>query len=307
MSYPAENMDKHANILYNISMIASDILLTIQPEVQEILDHYQALLGIRIALYSAGRQELRAGLNSTNCSFCRHLREGLDYEKKCEALDRKKQAEAFRKRKPVVYVCHGGMTEAIIPLVVDEQILGSIMIGQFRAGDARHLPSALRRTWRKHYGNSVLEEAWEQAPNFTADQLQHIIGLVEKLATLIVSNHLVQIKQHRVVFQVVDYLRSHVNEHLTLEHAAALAYCSASTLAHLFTRSLGVSFKQFQINLKLEQFEKLLQAHPDMNIGEAARRVGYEDSLYFSRLYRKKRGMPPSAYRDRCHTIDCER
>lgn len=282
----------------------TELLLTIQPEVQEILDHYQALLGIRIALCSSSREELRVGLNSTNCGFCRCLREGLGYEQTCKALDEQKHREAFRKKKKVVYTCHGGMTEAIIPLLIDQQPLGAIMIGQFRSGEAAHPPAALKRAWRQQYGNTALDEAWEQAPYFTGEQLKHVIGLVEKLARLIVSNHLVQIKQHRVVYSVVDYLRNHVDEHLTLQQAADLAHCSTSTLAHLFTKSMGISFNQFQINHRIEHFETLMETHPDLTISEAARRVGYEDPLYFSRLYRKKRGIAPSDYRELCRTVE---
>jgi len=34
-----------------------------------------------------------------------------------------------------------------------------------------------------------------------------------------------------------------------------------------------------------------------MSIEEVAGKVGFRDQFYFSRLYRKYRGMPPSEYR----------
>ena len=34
-----------------------------------------------------------------------------------------------------------------------------------------------------------------------------------------------------------------------------------------------------------------------MPVKEVAARVGYEDPLYFSRLFRRRRGVPPSALR----------
>ena len=35
----------------------------------------------------------------------------------------------------------------------------------------------------------------------------------------------------------------------------------------------------------------------DLTITNIARSVGYEDSLYFSRLFRRKKGQTPSQYR----------
>lgn len=35
----------------------------------------------------------------------------------------------------------------------------------------------------------------------------------------------------------------------------------------------------------------------DMNINQIAAKLGFEDSYYFSRLFTKIMGMPPTAYR----------
>ena len=37
-----------------------------------------------------------------------------------------------------------------------------------------------------------------------------------------------------------------------------------------------------------------------MQIGEAARKTGYEDSKYFARIFKKMTGFTPSEYRDFC-------
>ena len=43
--------------------------------------------------------------------------------------------------------------------------------------------------------------------------------------------------------------------------------------------------------------EKLLKAHPEMTIKEAADRSGFADAYYFSRLYRQYRGRTPGEFR----------
>jgi AraC-like DNA-binding protein len=40
---------------------------------------------------------------------------------------------------------------------------------------------------------------------------------------------------------------------------------------------------------KIQKFENIISVQPDILIKDAAAQVGYEDPLYFSRLYRKVR------------------
>ena len=48
---------------------------------------------------------------------------------------------------------------------------------------------------------------------------------------------------------------------------------------------------------KLEKAEEYFCMKPEMSIEEVAEKVGFQDQFYFSRLYRKYRGIPPSEYR----------
>ena len=58
---------------------------------------------------------------------------------------------------------------------------------------------------------------------------------------------------------------------------------------------------QTVIEIRMRQACRLL-AETDMSIKEIASSLGYEDSLYFSRLFRKKRKESPGAYRKRTRT-----
>jgi AraC-like DNA-binding protein len=81
---------------------------------------------------------------------------------------------------------------------------------------------------------------------------------------------------------------------LSLDEAARLAGRSRSTVSHLFRRALGRSFKRSQIETRLERADELFHADPHITVREVAYRVGYDDPLYFSRIYKKHRGVPPS-------------
>jgi AraC-like DNA-binding protein len=57
-----------------------------------------------------------------------------------------------------------------------------------------------------------------------------------------------------------------------------------------------MSFKQLCILKRIERFEHIVAAKQGITIAEAAYQTGYEDAMYFSRLYKKVRHISPSTY-----------
>lgn len=93
------------------------------------------------------------------------------------------------------------------------------------------------------------------------------------------------------------YLNRHYAEPLRLETLASMEYLSVSRYSALFRRTTGRSPQQYLIELRLRNARELL-LQTDLSVSEVARSVGYEDALYFSRLFRRHFGAPPKSVRD---------
>ena len=70
---------------------------------------------------------------------------------------------------------------------------------------------------------------------------------------------------------------------------------SRTTLNRLFQKKIGWSPGQYLLEYRLQQSEKLLQM--GMTVKQTALSCGFEDPFYYSRVFRKHYGMPPSDYR----------
>lgn len=77
---------------------------------------------------------------------------------------------------------------------------------------------------------------------------------------------------------------------------AELCGISKDYFEKLFKRTLGVSPQQYYINLIMDRSRHLLSA-TNYQIGEIARLCGIDDELYFSRMFKKRTGLSPTAYR----------
>jgi len=81
-----------------------------------------------------------------------------------------------------------------------------------------------------------------------------------------------------------------------LDELAAGAGMSLRNFCEAFHKQVGCPPRQFVIRQRL-QMACALMAGSELTISEIADRVGYQDLYYFSRLFRKKTGMSPRAYR----------
>jgi hypothetical protein len=106
----------------------------ISQQAAEVFDLYTELHGARISLFGPDKELIYPDVRSRpDCDYCQMLRGSLGLEKTCRQLDRKMMRAAFIKKEMVSYSCHAGMREAVVPLFVDDQLVGFVMIGQFRS------------------------------------------------------------------------------------------------------------------------------------------------------------------------------
>jgi transcriptional regulator GlxA family with amidase domain len=71
---------------------------------------------------------------------------------------------------------------------------------------------------------------------------------------------------------------------------------STSWFGKSFAAAAGMSPKQYILDLRIRNAQILLET-TDGTVSEIARIVGYDNPMYFSRLFRKAKGLSPLNYR----------
>jgi AraC-like DNA-binding protein len=269
----------------------------LRPEAKEMLGSFSSLLNVRTAFFSLDGRELFSGLGRPICDYCRRVREDPTKNDACIKLDKTMCDRARREMQPVCYTCHGHLTEAVIPVVLSGRCIGFLMVGQFRTLEksaAGHCNAS------ENIGGSFgeLETAYGQTPVLSKPQVNDMLRMLGLMVEFITRHYLVSMKDFDVIQPLVEWIEANPAKTLSLEEASRRIGRSSSSLSHLFKKLTGKGFRQFQIARKIEKADQLLQTFPQMPIKEVAEQLGFEDPLYFSRLYRKNRGFSPSAQRD---------
>ncbi len=98
------------------------------------------------------------------------------------------------------------------------------------------------------------------------------------------------------VERTLDWMRKHIHQRCELPYLARMSGLSVARYASLFRQHTGYPPMDYFIRLKIQQACWLLDT-TSLRISEIANAVGYEDSYYFSRLFRRIMGKSPRAYR----------
>jgi len=98
------------------------------------------------------------------------------------------------------------------------------------------------------------------------------------------------------VVESINYMKQHLDQHATAASFAALANLSESHYRSLFKRQIGYAPMDYFIRLRMHKACQLLDT-TTLNVKEIATLVGYEDPLYFSRVFKAVVELTPTQYR----------
>ena len=106
------------------------------------------------------------------------------------------------------------------------------------------------------------------------------------------------------VSAVLEYMRAHLSEPLTVADLADLVSLSPSAFAHLFRDVTGRSPYQFLKEMRLDRARELL-VDGNLTVARISKEVGYASVSHFISEFRGRFGVTPRAYYD-AHALHSE-
>lgn len=94
----------------------------------------------------------------------------------------------------------------------------------------------------------------------------------------------------------LEYFNTNYNKDLNIEDYAASRGMSVSWFIRTFKQYTSTTPTQYIVTLRITNAQMLLET-TNYNVTEIGNFVGYDNPLYFSRIFKKQKGFSPSEYR----------
>lgn len=267
------------------------------PTIASLLKDLHTISGLHISIHDTEFHELLSCPEQPS-RFCALVQQNPKARARCLAADR----EAFEKVRDTgkihLYKCRFGLWEAACPLYRNGILVGYLMMGQGKECSCLAEEQTLEVALRYIESPDEVKECLAELPALsqeTVTAFSHIMTLCAEHLTFLST---ARVPSEDLADSVKEYIDRNIEKKLTIQHLCAVFHCSKSTLLNHFQRNAGMTLGEYLTERRIEMAKGLLRQRSD-SIGEVARRCGFADQGYFSKVFTAKEGCSPTIYRQR--------
>lgn len=279
------------------------------PFYRSFVPTFRQVTGLSLSLLPAqGCGVYDRAMEAAEPEFCRLLRGCPPACLACRRFGRLLCARAAEKQQLVCERCYAGLVEAAIPLVSGNCWAGTLITGRVRSpvvrpgceAEIERLLSATEPELAKR-----IRQSWSAVSAPKAEQLERAFSLLRWFAWALQERLPAWLADHYenlppAVGRAKKYLVEHYAEPVRLGAVAHHAGMSMQHLSKVFHESMGRTFTDFSTELRVENAKALLR-NDSQRIAEIAFASGFGSLATFNRVFKRRVGLAPTAYRRTVH------
>ena len=258
-------------------------------------------------------EALRPFLAHTN-PYCMYMKSTQEHWHICLKMIRGMYNKLQQTHTTYFGICHGGLGEYVIPIFSGQTLLGSVNAGFFPVEEQE----AERRLCRSCAMEPPLDEAealrlYRSCINRPMIAPEELLPGLELLSEFLSQSYQILQQTHAapsitaryhassedtILTHALEYIKQNAVNPITVSDLAAFCHCSESYLSRIFKRRTGVNINVYTNKVRVEEAKNNLILSHD-SIADIASRVGFSDPNYFSRVFTRIIGIPPTEFRRR--------
>lgn len=233
-------------------------------------------------------------------NYCLAIGDDETRLKLCKQCDAQHAEEARKKKDIVIYACHAGIAEAVVPIYTENTLVAYLMIGKFRDVDQRLSPPELviQKAEAFHLDKDKMLKCWEELPLIDSKKMSNAIDLLQLITNEIINGKLIHAAKTAWADRITAYIQKHIGETITIETLCAVTQLKRHELYDHFKRYFNLSPKAYIDQQKLIKAKELLTT-TQLPIGKISEVLGFYKEDVFSKFFKEKMGMgvTPMQYR----------
>ncbi len=238
------------------------------------------------------------------CAFCENTRALPGGRESCEKSDRIEAVRlAMQYKEPFFFECHMGMKELVVPLLLEDELLGIIFVGQCRIQGDNRYNSVRKSAQRLGEDGDKMLKLYQQLPLLSQDDLLNVGKILSKyFDAKVLSNQLfpseivVADSGSSLAYSIKDYIDANFSYNISPKSLAEEFFVNPSYASRCFSQKHGITLTEYVHKVRIDRAKVLLQS-TNAPVNNIAINVGYIDVNYFFRIFKKQVGVTPKEYR----------
>lgn len=282
----------------------------------------------RLAIIAVDYRGVPVSRHSAPHPFCRMLRADARLAGYCQKCDARGALEAVRTGAPYIYLCHCGIVDVAVPVMVEGQYIGALMAGQVRfpREEETGLEQVMAPPGEYMAQKPKLSALYTSIPilsireiRTTADMLFHLCACVARKADEAGEAEEPDTRQmdrggaegfpapegerggNATLRPALNYIHQNRSVAVTQKQMADLCHVSTSYFSRLFSREVGEGFTSFLARQRVEWSKQLLE-ETALSVNQISDRLGFSSCGYFIKTFKRYESVTPAVYRKQ-HTM----
>lgn len=263
--------------------------------IYKIFKDFNRLTNIHISLLDTDYNE-KVSYPEGRFNFCAKVRTIPEIDRKCRECDKNACIKSTKSNKTMLYKCHLGLTEAVVPIKEGDSLSGYVMFGQILPKEEqKEIKSNITSTLSK-MNIKGMAKAVASIPVKSKEEINAAATVLEALTAYLFLNRFVTPERSDFISLLDSFIDENIHMQITCKDICREFKMSKTRLYGVSTQYLGCGIAEYIRKKRISLAQKML-SETDISITEIAFNCGFSDYNQFARVFKKHCKISAGEYR----------
>lgn len=229
-----------------------------------------------------------------NNKFCAKIQEKDDGRLACRCSDRDLLKKCRDENRAVMHICHAGLLDLALPIVYDKKIIAYLLLGQIRV--EKSFPVLQKKALFSDEDILELQKLYDELSVFDKKRIESISNVAMMMVKYILFENMLTPKYDPAFDRALTFINENLENNLTISKISNAALIPKSSLYKMFHTHFGCTVNEYINSKRVESAEELL-INGNLSIDEISEKFGFSTQQYFSKVFKKFKGVSPAQFR----------
>ena len=281
--------------------------------ISSYIEYLRDTCKLNVTVHSAGAKGVQALMgtlapyNIHSCGYCMFMKTNRSIWDKCIENQYKVVSKLKENENGFFGMCYLGVCEFVYPIFFESEISGFICVSGYtdnsEQADKKIKLACLRfgldyQNVKQVYNKELSSKIPDKA---LVDTLIYpLICMIRQMSAESTGDipMICTGGESYIYAHILTHLQLNFKNNITVDELCKLCHCSSSHISHIFPKMSGTSISAYINRLRIDE-AKILLTSSSLSIKEIAYNIGYNDSNYFSNVFKRMVGVSPRQFRNK--------